>query len=204
MKRGKFYEQYRSKRRLLITISALAVGFFYAFKNVSFLIRSIATVGIFLSFYLTDYFFKIGFKKRHYAFIIIIALSSFMFSSLYYIYPPYDKIQHFILPIMLASIIFHMTSKLKLALKWRLTFVFFIIIGSIGLFEVGEYSLDYFFGYTFQGVYLHDLQDLGRYDILLDRIDDTMIDMMLGILGTAVYWTFVGIRLRKKKSTPRN
>jgi len=76
---------------------------------------------------------------------------------------------------------------LKLKLKWQLFFVFFVVIGSLGIHEIGEYLLDYFFNLKLQGVFLRNLQGLEKYDVLLDRIDDTMIDMSLGIIGTFVY-----------------
>ena len=121
-----------------------------------------------------------------------------MLSPLYYIYSGYDKVLHSILPIMFASIVFHMLSKLKIDLKWKLIFVFFIVIGVVGLHEVGEYWLDWFFDLKLQGVFLRDLQSLEKYKILLDRIDDTMIDMFFGVLGAAVYILTIGIYYKIK------
>ena len=194
MKKGKIQKdieaisrRYKNKKRVVLAISIIILGLLYTFKNTSFLIRSLSAIGLMIFFYTFDHFFDVDFKERHYFFIILIAISSFLFSPLYYLYANYDKIQHLILPIMFASIASHMVSKLKLKRKWKLTFVFFIVIGIIGLHEIGEYLLDVFFDLKLQGVFLRDLQGLQKYDILLDRIDDTMIDMALGTLGAGLY-----------------
>ncbi|RZD30737.1 hypothetical protein CXT76_01780, partial [Candidatus Parvarchaeota archaeon] len=93
---------------------------------------------------------------------------------MYFLYPQYDKFQHLIQPILFSSIIFFMISKLKLELKWKLTFTFFIMVGLLSIFELGEYILDYFFNLKLQGVFLRNLQGLEKYNILMDRNDDTM------------------------------
>lgn len=83
-----------------------------------------------------------------------------------------------------------MIAKLKLKLKWKLTFVFFTVIGFLALFEIGEYLLDIFFDLKLQGVFLQDIQGLQKFDILLDKIEDTMIDLVLGVLGILSYILF--------------
>lgn len=184
---------YKRKRRIIFGISVFILLLLYAFKNASFLVRALSTIGLLVLFYLTDHLFNLKFKPRHYAFIIFIALTSFLLSPLYYIYPNYDKILHLVLPILFASIAFHMVSYLELKLKWKLTFVFFVVLGVIGLHEIGEYLLDYFFNLNLQGVFLRDIQGLEKYNILMDRIDDTMIDMSLGVLGAAIYVLSLGL-----------
>ena len=72
-------------------------------------------------------------------------------------------------------------------MKWKITFIFFIVVGSLSLFELGEYSLDYFFDFKLQGVFLRDLQGLEKFNIIMDRIDDTMIDIAIGVIGTMYY-----------------
>jgi len=203
MEEDEIFRRYRRKRRFIIGISVVILALLYMFKNTSFLIRSLSAVSFLVVFYLVDHFFNLDFKDRHYIFIIFIAVTGFLLSPLYFVYPQYDKIQHLILPILFASIVFHMVWKLKLPLKWKLVFVFFIVIGSLGAFEIGEYWLDYFFDLKLQGVFLRDLQGLEKYDILLDRIDDTMIDMGLGVIGSSIYcfyiWFYGGIRRRLRK-----
>ncbi len=179
--------RYTIKRRIIILISLVILVLLYAFKNTSFLIRSLLTISFIIFFYLVDHMFDLDFNERHYAFALIIAFSSFLLSPLYFIYPQYDKIQHLLIPMMYSSIAFHMISHLPLHMKWRLTFIFFIVVGSLSMFELGEYTLDYFFDLKLQGVFLRDLQGLEKFNIIMDSIDDTMVDIGLGIIGTLIY-----------------
>lgn len=199
LKRAQDIKHYRKKRRIIIALYAVIVGLLYMFKNESFLIRSLSTIGLLAVFYLTDNLFDVKFKERHYLFIFIIAISSFMLSPLYYISPNYDKIQHFILPILFSSIVFFMINYLDIHLKWKLMFTFFVVIGVIGLHEIGEYFLDYFFGLKLQGVFLRSLRGLEKYNIILDRIDDTMIDMVFGVIGSLTYWGYSYVKNKIKK-----
>lgn len=203
MKKDFLANHYKIKRRLIIGFSVLILIGLYTFKNTSLVIRSLSTIGLLVVFYMIDHLFDLRFKPYHYFFITFIAITSWMMSPLYYIYPNYDKAQHLILPIMLASIVYHMTRRLKLEPKWRLVFVFFVVIGVIGLHEIGEYLLDYFLGWQTQGVFLRDIQGIEKYNILLDRIDDTMIDMSLGVLGAAIYvWAnYIARKISSKHST---
>jgi hypothetical protein len=91
-----------------------------------------------------------------------------------------------------------MISKLKLELKWKLTFTFFIMVGLLSIFELGEYILDYFFNLKLQGVFLRNLQGLEKYNILMDRNDDTMADLGLGIISSLIY-VIIGLIFRKKE-----
>ncbi len=184
---------YRRKRIVVIGISLFLLILFYTFKNTSFLARTLSTISFLFLFYIIDHFFDVKFTEKHYLYIIFIALTGLMLSPLYYIYPNYDKILHFVLPMMLGSIIFHMVSKLKIKLRWKLLFVFLIVVGFVGVHEIGEYWLDQFFDFKLQGVFLRDIQTLEKYKILMDRIDDTMIDMTFGLFGSALYVLAVGI-----------
>ena len=181
---------YRTRRNLVIAISMILLILLYMFKNTSFLIRTFSAVSLLIFFFFIDYYFDVRFKPIHYLFIILISAFGLMLSPLYFIYSQYDKILHLVLPVMLSAIVFHMVSKLKLKLKWNLTFVFFIIMGSLALFEIGEYLLDMFFDLKLQGVFLRDIQGLQKFDVLLDKIDDTMIDLVLGFVGALTYVFF--------------
>lgn len=201
MKERSFHVSYKMKRRIIFGISLLIVGLLYTFKNFSFFIRSLSAIGLLISFYLVDHLFQIKFHKRHYFFIIFMALAGFILSPLYFIYPNYDKILHIALPMMFGSIVFYMASKLKLELKWKLVFTFFVILGTVGIFELGEYGLDAMFDLKLQGVFLRDFSGVERLKILQDRIDDTMIDMALGLLAAAIYvWSVYFIEKRKERT----
>ncbi len=189
---------YKAKRILIIGISLGILAILYAFKNAAFSLRALSTIGLLIFFYLFDHIFSVRFTLKHYLYMIIIAVTGFLLSPLYFIYPNYDKVLHLIMPLLYSSIVFCMVSKLKLERKWKLTFAFFISIGIIGLFEIGEYLLDIFFDLKLQGVFLRGIQGLEKFDILQDKIDDTMIDMSLGIISSLIYILSLVIKGRKK------
>lgn len=198
------------KRRIIIASFVVLVGLLYMFKNTSFLTRVVSTMSLILLFYTVDHFFKARFTVYHYLFIYLMAIGGFLLSPLYYIYPSYDKIQHFIFPILYSSIVFHLVCKLRLHRKWELLFTLALVVGSLAIFELGEYGLDQIFDLKLQGVYLRDLSGLDKYNILLDRNDDTMIDLLLGTLGSLSYYLvsllgYIGQQeVRKLRAARRN
>ena len=189
-------EDYRVKRRVVVTLALMILAMIYFFKDASFWYRSVSAAAFIVFFYVVDHVFDIRFKHHHYAFIVIISVASLLLSPLYFAYPQYDKVQHFFQPIFISSIVFYMVSRLRLELKWKLIFTFFIVIGILGLFEMGEYALDLVFDWKLQGVYLRDLSGLEKFNLLVEPIDDTMIDLFFGVGGTCVYGLFTIIYLR--------
>ncbi len=184
---------YKSKRRTIIILSILILAGIYFFKDASFVLRAVSAVAFIAFFYITDRSYDLRFKSYHYFFIILIAVVSLLLSPLYFLYPHYDKIQHLAQPILISSIIFHLVRRLKIPLQWKLLFTFFIVMGIIGLFETGEYSLDKLFDLKLQGVYLRDLHGFEKFNIIQEPLDDTMIDMLLGIIGAGLYSGLLGI-----------
>ncbi len=182
------YLSLRLKRRVIVSTWVVLVVLLYMFKNASFLARVLSTMGLVALFYTVDHYFKADFRPRHYFLIYLMAIAGFLLSPLYYLYPVYDKILHFVIPILFSSIVFHLVSKLRLKKKWELFFTFAIVLGSLALFELGEFGLDYFFNMQMQGVYIRDVSGLEKYDILMDRNDDTMVDILLGTIGSGAYW----------------
>jgi hypothetical protein len=200
MKKEVLLERYKNKRRIIFGIALIILIFLYLFRNTSLLIRSFSAIGLLLLFYTTDHLFDLNFKNRHYIFIFIIALTGFLLAPLYFLYEHYDKIQHFLLPMMFASIVLHMLKGLRLQLKWKLFFTFFIVAGFLGIFEIGEYLLDAFFDLKLQGVFLKNLQgELISFDIIQHPLDDTMLDLSLGVIGTAIYSVMAALWHNKKK-----
>lgn len=191
-KKEELLKRYKRKRRIVLAVSILMFGALYAFKNVSTSVRSLSAIIFLGAFYLMDHLFELDFKDRHYLFIAFMAVFGLLFSQLYFIYPYYDKIQHLTFPMMLGSLTYHMVSLLKLEKKWKLVFVFFIIIGSIGVFEIGEYTIDQTFNSRLQGVFIGDSE-------FQSQIDDTMIDLSLGVVGAAVYVSTIALFFRKRK-----
>jgi len=198
-KRERIHIGYKAKRRIVFAISLIVLGVFYVFKSVSLIVLSLSAIAFLTVFYLTDHLFDLRFKTRHYVFATLIAIASFLLYDLYTVYPSYDKWLHFIQPMMFASIFFHMVSELEIKLKWRLLFVFFIVTGSVGLFEIGEWTLDQFYDLNLQGVVLRNIQDFGEQLVVIQEpIDDTILDMGFGILGAAVYVSAIALFFRKR------
>ncbi|MDP4039847.1 MAG: hypothetical protein Q8P57_04695 [Candidatus Pacearchaeota archaeon] len=134
-----------------------------------------------------DHLFDIRFEPYHYFFAGLIAIFSFLLSNFYFIYPQYDKILHFFVPIIAGSFVFHTMRKLKISFKVKLMFTFCIVVSFIGLAEIGEYLLDVFFDLKLQGVFLRSAGGLEKFDILVSGLDDTMIDMVIGTIGVGIY-----------------
>lgn len=190
-------KEYRVKKAVVIVLSLILIVMAYLFENASFVLRAVSMVEFIILFYFVDHFFEVNFKARHYLYIIIIAISGLLLSPLFFIWPNYDKIQHLIQPMFICSILFYLTSKLGLKRKWAITFAFFTTIAILGLFEVGEFTLDSLFDLKLQGVYLRDIQGLEKFNILMNPLNDTMIDLVLGIIGTGIYSIFLAL-FRKK------
>lgn len=194
----KFHLDYRKKRTIIFGFSILLLLMIYFFKSASFILRALSTIAIMLFFYFLDHTYDIRFKKRHYIYIFAIVILSFLASPLYFVYPQYDKIQHFIQPMLACSIIFMMINKLNLELKWKIVFTFFIVVAMLGLLEVGEFALDSLFNMKLQGVFLRDVGGLEKFNLLMDPLTDTMIDLVLGVIGTVIYLAIFAFYSRRK------
>jgi hypothetical protein len=202
MKRKRLHKlnlSYKAKRRIVFSISVAVLALLFLFRNVSFIILALSSVALLIVVYIADHLFDIRFKPRHYFFAVFIAVTGFLLSDLYTIYPTYDKILHFVLPMMLSSAVLHMILELKLKLNWALIFTFFIVSGSVGIFEIGEYALDSFFDLKLQGVVLRNIQEFGdKLEFIQEPLDDTMIDMSLGMLGSIFYISTIALFYRKR------
>lgn len=194
---------YQHKRRVIIGLSAILVLMIYFFQNASFILRVFTTIFSFFFFYAIDHIFDVRYKAHHYLMVIIMSLAGIMLSPLYFVYPNYDKIQHFIMPILGSILIFYMVNKLNLELKWKITYTFFITAGILGLFEIGEFLLDKFFDLKLQGVYIRDLKGLEKLNLLQEPLSDTMNDLILGYIGSIIYAITMFIKKRKEAFTKK-
>ncbi|MEK6893899.1 MAG: hypothetical protein AABX10_00380 [Nanoarchaeota archaeon] len=189
---------YRHKRLIVGIISILLLVAIYLFKDSSSITLRYSTfLGVILVSYLVDHLFDVRLELKHYIFIFLIGVSTLMMSPLYFVYPTYDKLQHFVIPMLLCSIIFFMVNKLKLAMKWKLTFTVLSVVAFLGIFEILEYVLDSFFNWKLQGVYLRDITGLDKFNLLLDPLRDTIFDLSFGILGSSLYAIFAWARHRR-------
>lgn len=188
-------KEYKVKRNwvIFVSIGILAVfsfvgavfssAIFSAKGSAPFSLRLITTIVVLLSFYAIDHIFRMEYKFLHYAFVVAILIMSVMLSPFYYLLPAYDKMLHFLQPFLLSFIIFY-TLPRNINIKHRLAYTFFITTSILGLFEVSEYLLDVTFGWKMQGVNVVVNNELVE---VVSRIDDTMIDMILGFSGAILF-----------------
>lgn len=175
--------KYENKRILIIGISLFLLLVFYLFKNLSTSLRIFGFIFGLIIFYLADHMFEIDFKLKHYYYIMIILSFGILFSPLYFLSSIYDKILHLIMPIFGCLLIFHIVDKKKLSIQWKLLVVFLFIVTALTMNEVGEYLIDQLWDLKLQGVYIRDISGAEKLNLIMSKIDDTMIDLILGMIG---------------------
>jgi uncharacterized membrane protein YjdF len=196
--REEIQKAYKHKRLIIGVITLLVLIAIYLFKDSSSVTLRYSTfLGVMVLFYLIDHLFYVRFEFKHYLFVIAIAVSTILMSHLYFVHPNYDKVQHFVIPMFICSIVFFMVNRLKLALKWKVTFTLVSVIAMLSAFEILEYVLDLFFNWKLQGVYIRDLSGLEKFNLLLNPLTDTMVDLSFGILGSAIYALYAWIKYSK-------
>ena len=195
------HSHYRKKRYILFFISLLLLILFYLFKDTGYFANVLIAILFIGLFYVFDHYFDIKFRWYHYIFILLMIAAGLLLLPVHYQFTEFDKIQHLIMPIFMSSMVFHMVKRLDLELKWKLVFTFFITIGILGLWEMFEYTLDYFFDIKMQGVYIRDALGLEKLNLIMNPLDDTFFDLFLGTFGTCLYAIFAFIYLRYFKKT---
>jgi len=178
-----------TKHVICIAIGILILSILYALKNTSYFVRASGFIFSVLLFFIFDYFFKMGFKKHYYLIFIFMSAAGILLSPLYFISPNYDKMLHLVFPFLLCILIFFMTNKLNTKFSIKLFIAIMITISFLALFEIGEFTLDKLFDWKLQGVYLRDISGIEKLNIIMDRNDDTMIDLILGVIGSLLFVT---------------
>jgi len=178
-------EKYKIFNLVFLVVSVILIIVF-AFAKVMPLLTGIMAITVIFYFYMIDKTLRIEFTRKHYIFFIAIVFFGLILNPLYEILVFYDKVLHFFLPMLYASIVYFAISKLGINLKLKLVFVFFVVIGTLTLFEIGEYFGEIIFGIETQGVYVRT-GNAGESELYLDKFDDTMIDLSLGVVGTFLY-----------------
>lgn len=179
--------KYSNKRRLILGISLFLLLIFYLFRSLSTTITVVGFISGLAIFYLADHMFELDFKLRHYYCMIIILTLGILLNPLYALYPTYDKIVHFINPFFGCFLIFHIVDRKNLNMQWKLFIVFLFIVSSLTIHEIGEYLIDQLWDFKLQGVYLRDVSGLEKLNVIQSKIDDTMIDVIMGVLGTLLF-----------------
>jgi len=189
---------YAKKRGALAVFAVLLLAMIYFFKDGSYLLRAVTAFSTMLFFYMADHLFDLKYRRRHYVYMFLIVIVGVLLSPFYFLYPNFDKMQHLLSPLLISSLIFHVVNRHKLELKWKLVFTFFITFAVLGLFEIGEFMVDSLFDFKLQGVYLRDFEGIEKFHILMDPLQDTMIDLVLGLIGTLTYLIAHAFYLRTK------
>ena len=179
--------KYRTKRGLVLALSVLLLVFLYLFKNYSSFVRVAGVIFGSWLFYFFDHAFGLDFKLRHYFYMFAILFFGIFLTPLYFVSSSYDKVLHLLMPILGCIMIFYFVDRQKVSFKWKLLITLMIIISFLALHEVGEYIIDYFWDFKLQGVYLRDVTGLEKFNLVLPKNDDTMIDMMFGIAGGVIF-----------------
>jgi len=179
--------KYEAKRKLILGISLFLLLIFYLFKNISESLRVFGFIFGLLIFYFADHMFEIDFKSRHYYYMIVILAFGILFSPLYSFYPVYDKILHFAMPILGCFLIFHIVDKKDLNIQWKLWVVFLFIMTSLTIHEIGEYLIDQLWDLKLQGVYIRNISGAEKLNLVMSKIDDTMIDLIIGAMGSLFF-----------------
>lgn len=182
---------YVNERRFLFSLTIALIVLMVLFWESSLFIRLAFGVVAVILLYLFDGLFRMGLKRIHYAAYVIIIISGVLMSPLFYIYPYYDKVLHFFLPILTSFLVFYCVNKLDIKLRWKILFTFSIVVAILGIFEIVEYTLDLLLDMKLQGVYLRDSYGIEKLSVLTDPLDDTMVDMVFGTLGSLVYCGYV-------------
>jgi len=176
-----------TRHLIYIILGIIILGILYTLKNTNYFIRVSGFIFSILLFFLFDYFFSLGFKKYHYFIFILISAAGILLSHFYFVFPNYDKLLHLIFPALLCILVFFMVNKLNTEFSIKLFITAMITISFLALFEVGEFTLDRLFNLKLQGVYLRDYSGLEKLNIIMDRNDDTMIDLILGTISSLFF-----------------
>lgn len=178
---------YKKKRILIIGISLFLLLVLYLFKNLSNNVRVFGFILGIVIFYFIDHFFEVKYDFRHYIYIIVILGTGILLADFYFLYSIYDKTLHFLLPILGCLLFFYIIDKKDLNFQWKIFITFLFVMTFLTFHEIGEYLLDVLWDWTLQGVQVKDISGANKLNPVMSRIDDTMIDLILGFFGVMIF-----------------
>jgi len=195
---------YKTKRRLIIGIAIFFLFILYLFKNYSLLTRFAGLITGLVIFYMFDHLFRIDFKPRHYIYMVLILLFGILLSPLYFLSENYDKTLHLLSPILGSCLLFYIVDRQKISFQWKVLITFMFILSFLTIHEIGEYLLDSLWDLKLQGVYIRDISGLNKFDLVMPKNDDTMIDLIVGTIGSLIFTagktsTYFYKRFKKKE-----
>lgn len=176
-----------TKKIIYIILGAFILIILYTLKNTGYFTRVSGFVLSIALFYMADVFFELKFRTRHYLIFILVSTTGILMSPLYSLSQFYDKLLHFGSPILLCILAFYLANKAEVKFSTKLLITFSVIVASLAIFEIGEYLLDQLFNMKLQGVFLRDYSGVSKLKIIMDRNDDTMIDLIFGVAGSILF-----------------
>jgi len=186
-------------RIIYIIIGIVIFGLLYALKNVGYSLRLATFLFSIFLFYAIDLWLNLDFKIRHYGIFTVVAVTGIIFSPFYFTFPNYDKVLHLAAPVFLSTLIFFLLDKVKIKYSTKILLTFAVMVAVLSVFEMGEYVLDQLFNFKLQGVYLRDMSGVAKLNIIVDKNDDTMIDMLFGTSGALLFVLLRTIIFYEKK-----
>lgn len=135
--------------------------------------------------------------------IILAVLGDFYF---YNNIASFDKIIHFLSPLIICSLIFHLAKNKIKDKKILILFCIAVFMTVSVIWEITEYGLDNLVDSKMQGVYFQEGKFFDLYErqqiMVQSEIDDTMSDLIFNFLGSlafgAIYFFINKIRQIKK------
>lgn len=161
----------------------LVVGFVYLFFDLSNRYLIIIAFGSFFASWLLAWVIKRRGLHSKYEIFINIALWLNVLGEIIFYYHNseyYDKFLHFSVSLLMTVLIYEYYSKSP---KIKKDMVFFTILGMLSLWEIYEYIVMVFFGIPTQGI-------VRKGGFVQSPIDDTMMDLIYGAIGSIVYLIF--------------
>ena len=134
------------------------------------------------------------------AMLLIVAILGeyFFYNSI----PFFDKIVHFISPLIICNLIYHLFKK---KIKNKKMLILFCIVSFITIsviWEIAEYGFDGLVSSNMQGVYFTKGEFFGvyerQYEPVQSEIDDTMTDLIFGFLGACIFGIYSVFKKNKK------
>lgn len=184
---------FKTKRRAIITFVSLLILILYFSRSLSILIPFSVTVLALLLFRYIDKSFKFNFPDVYYVYVFAIFVLGTIIGpgtppfGLYYREIFYDKMLHTLSPFLISAIMFFILNRLDITLRWKLVMTVGLVFGILGIFEIGEYLSDVWFGTLNQGVYFKEFVETVKVQETSDPLTDTMSDLIFGLFGSLAY-----------------
>ncbi len=197
----------KTKRNLYVGLAVVVLASLWILKNTNYFFRALNFTITFLVFFLIDSLFKLKFRNRHYIILIIIITTGILLNPLYEVYPVYDKILHFITPILFCIVIFYLVNKLKeIPISTKIFLTLSIVISLLAVWEIIEFAIEELLGFRMQGVYIKDMSLIPELKLVMGKHNDTMMDLIMGTLGTIAFsiWKTIEYYLNKLKNKKKN